>query len=60
MEQAHQVLVQINVQLENIVLQEVQVVQIARPVHIVQRVLEVVQRVAQVSIAQPVVQHVVR
>ena len=60
MEQAHQVLVQINVQLENIVLQEVQVVQIARPVHIVQRVLEVVQSVAQVSIAQPVVQHVVR
>ena len=60
MEQAHQVLVQINVQLENIVLQEVQVVQIARPVHIVQRVLEVVQRVAQVSIAQPVVQLVAR
>ena len=60
MEQAHQVLVQISVQLENIVQPEVQVVQIARPVHIVQRVLEVVQRVAQVSIAQPVVQHVVR
>ena len=59
MEQAHQVLVQINVQLENIVLQEVQVVQIARPVHIVQRVLEVVQRVAQVNIVLLEVQHVV-
>ena len=59
MEQAHQVLVQINVQLENIVLQEVQVVQIARPVHIVQRVLEVVQRVVQVNIVLLEVQHVV-